>query len=97
MLGLLSTILSIALGAMPYIALAVGIVGLVLSVRARQTESTSTLASAGFVLSIIGVVISGIELMVWVTCVGTIWSLANTATHYAASGVRDAIRDAIFF
>lgn len=92
-LGLLSTILAVALAGMPYIALALGIIGLVMSVRGRRNE-TSSLMTAGFVLSIIGVVLSGIELIAFVACVGVISSVAGGASHFASSALREALWEA---
>lgn len=72
-LGLLSIVLSFVLMLMPYIPLALGVIGLILSVKTRKTGSI--MAAAGLVLSIIGVVLSGAYMVVWIACTGLVSSI----------------------
>lgn len=78
-LGLLSVILALVLGTVaPYVPLVLGAVGLVLAVNANKT-ARSTMASAGFVLSIIGLVISAVFLLMWLLCLGAVSTVVDNA------------------
>ena len=68
-LGLLCDVLACMPLPFPYIAVACGVLGLVLSVRARCT-APGPLATAGFVLALAGLVLTGLILLFWIQCVG---------------------------
>lgn len=55
-----------------YIGLAAGIVGIVLSVKARKVPAKKGMATAGLVLSIIGTALSGILVACALCVIGTI-------------------------
>ena len=62
-LGLVSVLLSLT----PLVGLAAAIVGVILSAKGRRTESRAHggMATAGIVLSIIGIVLGGLATLVW--------------------------------
>lgn len=66
-MSLLGLIFCFGLAMAPMIALCFSIVGLVLAVR-RRRDGNDSLLTAAFVLGIIAVVISGIEMVAWVSC-----------------------------
>lgn len=66
------------------VALACGIVGLVFAVQIRKAceaagEKPNNMAMAGFVLSIIGVVLSGVLFVIVLACAGTVGCAACAA------------------
>lgn len=78
-LGLISVILSFIVGLLaPYIPLILGIIGLVLAVNANKVAK-SGMGTAGFVLSIIGIVLSGIYMILWIACAGIIGAAVDGA------------------
>ena len=73
-LGIVSVVL-IWLGWSCIISLACGIVGLVLSVQIRKAyeaagEKCDNMTTAGFILSIIGLAISAIYFVIFISCMG---------------------------
>lgn len=87
-LSLLSVVFLFAPAFGAIAALVLGIIGLVLTINARKTD-TSTLLTAAFVLSIIGIAIGGLELLFVLLAVGFISSVA--------SGVMDGVLGTIFY
>lgn len=87
-LGLLSTILAIVLGFLaPYIPLALGIIGIVLSANAAR-YAKNTVVTAGFILSLVGIVLSAVFLILWLACVGATASIADAVVEGIREGVR---------
>jgi hypothetical protein len=71
-LGILSLVLAFIIGlVIPFIPLVLGIVGLILSSKAGKIEKTG-MGTAGFVLSIIGLILSALFLIIWIACVAAI-------------------------
>lgn len=71
-LGIVSLILSLVLGTVaPFVPLILGLIGLILGVTANRSVRSGT-ATAGFVLSIIAVVISGLFMLLWLFCLGAV-------------------------
>ena len=73
--GLVLGIISIVFPWIPYltyVALPAGIVGIVLSAKGRKIGNGKGMATAGLVLSIIGVVLSGIVVLCAVCALGAI-------------------------
>lgn len=62
-LGIIAVVFCL-MGPLAWLGLIVGVVGLVLAILARKTEKTGA-STAGMVLSIIGIVLSGI---MWLAC-----------------------------
>lgn len=84
-------ILGIASIALPWfgftsiLAIVAGVVGLVLSVQARKPmDENASMATAGLVLSIIGVVLSGIMLVCTICAVCAVTSAASSLGSLAA-------------
>lgn len=77
-LGILSVILSIVLSVSfgAYIALGLGIIGLVLSVSSRKFEP-SGMATAGFILSLVGAIMAGIFSVINITCTACVSSVIH--------------------
>lgn len=59
-------------GYLSILGLACGVVGIVLAAKGRKIETQKGLATAGLVLSIIGVVLSGILLLCVACAAGTV-------------------------
>lgn len=73
--GLILGIVSIVFPWIPYIgflALPAGIVGIILSAKGRKVPTGKGMATAGLVLSIIGVVLSGIVVLCAICAIGTV-------------------------
>lgn len=71
--GIISVIIGVVLGAFiitPIIGLILGIVGLVMSANARKAGFSGGLRTAGFVLSVIGVVFNAIAFVSCTLCAG---------------------------
>lgn len=77
-LGLLSVILALVIGLIaPYIPLALGILGLVFAARAGH-YGKSPVTTAGFVLSLVGLILAAVYLVIWLTCLGVTSSVTDT-------------------
>lgn len=74
-LGIVSVVFSFIL---TWIGLIAGIVGIILSVKGRHSESKKGLATAGLVLSIIGTSLSGIFVVCALCIVGTASGIASS-------------------
>ncbi|MBD5560927.1 MAG: hypothetical protein HDQ87_11390 [Clostridia bacterium] len=79
-LGLISLILALLLGTVaPFVPLVLGMIGLILGVSANRGTAKSGTATAGFVLSIVAVVISALFLLLWLFCLGTVSTAVDEA------------------
>lgn len=74
--GARSITLSFVLFLMPYVPLISGIIGLFFAARSRK-DSAGIMADIGFSLSILGIVLSGICMILWVACNGILSSALN--------------------
>lgn len=71
-LGIVAIVLCLTIGVLfPWAALICGIIGLVLGIKARKA-APSGMATAGFVLSIIGLAWAVIQIIMVVACLGAI-------------------------
>ncbi len=80
--SLILGIISVVLWFFGYTAigsLVLGIIGLVLASVAKKAGNTSGMRTAGFVLSLIGVIGGGIVFVACVACAGCIGAAAGTA------------------
>ena len=78
-LGILSLVLALVLGTVaPFVPLVLGLIGLLLAAAANRRSPSGT-ATAGLVLSVIGVVISGLFLLMWLYCLGTLSTAVDGA------------------
>lgn len=81
-LGLVSLILALVLGTVaPFIPLVLGLIGLILGVAANRSARSGA-ATAGFVLSIVAVVISGLFMLLWLFCLGAVSTAVDSAAHW---------------
>jgi len=74
-LGIISVIF-IFTGSFSLIGIVLAIIGLILGISAKK-ESPSGMATAGIVLSIIGLALCAISFLACVACIGAFGSLAN--------------------
>lgn len=81
-LGIVSIVLSFVLAGFAFIPLVIGIIGIVLSGKANKIEKTG-IGTAGFILSIIGVVLSVIMLIVVLTCAAAVLGAVGGAAGLA--------------
>lgn len=78
-LGILSVVLSLVLGTVaPFVPLCLAVVGLILGAAANRSGRSGA-ATAGFILSIIGAVISGLFVLMWLYCLGTVSDAVGSA------------------
>lgn len=79
-LGIISLVLALVLGTVaPFVPLVLGLIGLILAVTANRGGRTGS-ATAGLVLSIIAVVISGLFMLLWLFCLGAVSTAVDGAT-----------------
>lgn len=66
-----------------YIGVAAGVVGLILSIKAKKSYEEigqkNGMATAGFILSIVGLAVSAFGLIMWITCLGCVSVATTTA------------------
>ncbi|MCR4990402.1 MAG: hypothetical protein K6A38_06015 [Lachnospiraceae bacterium] len=64
------------------VSVILGIIGLVLASSAKKANDTSGLRTAGFVLSLIGLIGGGIVLIACVACIGSLGSVGKSLMNY---------------
>ncbi|MGI5971598.1 MAG: DUF4190 domain-containing protein [Oscillospiraceae bacterium] len=71
--------------AAPPIGLVVGIIGVILSVYSKKNEGPSSMATAGLVLSLIGVILCFVTTITCTVCVGCTACNIGRAARWAAA------------
>ncbi len=85
--GIVGIVLSF-FGVTALISLALGIVALILGVKARKDEATKGMGTAGLVLGIITVVFGGIGTICWI-CATCIYNSTMGAANELLSGIEE--------
>lgn len=77
-LGIISVVF-IFTGGLAFIGLITAIVGLVLGSKAKTIDPTDGMAKAGFILSLIALIVCAIVFIVAIACVGSLIALGGLA------------------